>query len=494
MSNEKSAYRTVLKATSIFGGVQVFNIIVAIIRSKLVALFIGPEGMGIVSLLNTTLGLIIGATDLGLKNSAVKNISQDYEANDTNQLSKTISVLKRLVWFTAIVGSLIMIVTSSLLSQLTFNNRDFTAAFIWISIALFLTQLTNSQLAILQGLRKLKHLAKANLIGNLLGLIIVAPIYYFYELKAIVPVIILVTVVNFLCTIYFTNKIKLPRVSLKISEVFSEGKEMVKLGIMLSISSFISLLVGYIIRVFISQEGGIEEAGFYNAGYVLLHTYVGIIFTAMATDYFPRLSAISKDIVAVRKTVFEQAYIAVLLITPIIVFFSVFSKYIINILYSSEFDPIIAMVSWGILGMVFKAASFSVGYILIAKGDSSLFIKTTVVFNVLLLISNIVGYYYGGLEGLGISFFLYYVVHFIGISIVAKHQYNFYLPQSFYYTFIVCLLLCSITFLANYISNTEIKYVVMFALLIASFIYCYMKIDEKIDIKEWVNTFLLKKK
>ena len=75
MSENKDSYRNVMKATSIFGGVQVFNILIAIVRSKCIALFIGPSGMGIASLLNSTLGLINGVSNLGLERSAVKDIS-----------------------------------------------------------------------------------------------------------------------------------------------------------------------------------------------------------------------------------------------------------------------------------------------------------------------------------------------------------------------------------------------------------------------------------
>ncbi len=44
MSDQQSSYRQIMKATSIFGGVQVFQIIIQIIRSKFVALYLGPMG------------------------------------------------------------------------------------------------------------------------------------------------------------------------------------------------------------------------------------------------------------------------------------------------------------------------------------------------------------------------------------------------------------------------------------------------------------------
>ena len=89
-------------------------------------------------------------------------------------------------------------------------------------------------------------------------------------------------------------------------------------------------------------------------------------------------------LIKLRKTVLEQATVAILLITPIIVVFLACAPFIIVILYSHEFSPIVAMVTWGILGMIFKAVSWSMGYMIIAKGDSKVFIKTAIGFNTIL--------------------------------------------------------------------------------------------------------------
>lgn len=494
MNTNKDSYRSVLKATSLFGGVQVFNILIAIVRSKFIALFIGPTGMGIASLLNSTLSLINGVTNLGLDRSAVKDISFAEKNENPAAVSRTILILKRLVWFTACLGSLLLIIASPLLSEFAFHNRDFTLAFVWIAIALFFKQLTNSQLAILQGLRKLKDLAKANLLGNFLGLFITVPLYYFFRIDAIVPAIIITSLISFAFTFYYTKSIELEKSPMSLTEAFSEGKSMVQLGVMLSISSMISLLVAYIIQIYISKEGGVDEVGLYNAGFVILNTYVGIIFTAMATDYFPRLAAISEEMIKVRKAVFEQAFIAILLITPIIVVFLMFAQFIIVLLYSSDFTPIVKMVSWGILGMIFKAVSFSMGYIIIAKGDSKLFIKTAIGFNAILLISNILGYYYGGLEGLGISFFLYYILHFVALRIITYFRYRFYFEKGFYMIFAFCAALCGIAFLLTYVENTTLKYGLMLVMVILSFVFSYFQLDKKLDVKELFQKIFRRKK
>jgi len=92
MNESKNSYRQVLKATSLFGGVQVFSVLVSIAKSKFAAIFIGPSGIGILGLLNSTLDLIIGFTKLGLDVSAVKEISATKEEY-TNKVSRVINVL-----------------------------------------------------------------------------------------------------------------------------------------------------------------------------------------------------------------------------------------------------------------------------------------------------------------------------------------------------------------------------------------------------------------
>ena len=189
MQEEKSSYRSIMKATSLFGGVQVFNIIIAIVRSKIVAVLLGPAGMGIMGLLTSTTGLVQSLTNFGLGTSAVRDISAANESNDFNRISKITTVFRRLVWITGLLGTTSTLLLSPWLSELTFGNKEYTIAFMWLSASLLLNQLASGQNVILQGTRQLKYLAKANLLGSLIGLLISAPLYYIKGIDGIVPAI-----------------------------------------------------------------------------------------------------------------------------------------------------------------------------------------------------------------------------------------------------------------------------------------------------------------
>lgn len=499
MNDNQQSYRKVLNATSLFGGVQFINIILRLIRSKAIALLIGPIGMGISNLLLTTMELINGLTNLGLERSAVKDISLANTNSNSKSVAITISILKKLVWLTITIGVLLMILLAPWLSEIAFGNKDYTISFIWISIALLFKQLSSSQLAILQGLRKLKSLAKANLLGNFIGLLITLPLYYYYKIDAIVPAIIIATFMSFVFTYYYSHKLDIESVTISRKEAVSEGKGMINLGIMLSLSSLITLLGAYIIRIYIgsaneTEELGLIDVGLYSAGFVILNSYVGIIFNAMGTDYFPRLSEIANDITKLRKTVLEQATVAILLITPIIVVFLACAPFIIVILYSYEFSPIVAMVTWGILGMIFKAVSWSMGYMIIAKGDSKVFIKTAIGFNTILLSINIIGYHFGGLEGVGISFFIYYIIHFIAIRIITYYRYDFYFEKGFYKIFTFTVIMCFLAFSITFIPSSILKNSLMIGLIVVSCWYSYKELDKKIGVKDYLAGIFKRKK
>ena len=57
----------VLKAMGLFGGLQVLGIVSSIVRSKLVALWIGPAGVGLFGLYNAALDMLASATQLNLR-------------------------------------------------------------------------------------------------------------------------------------------------------------------------------------------------------------------------------------------------------------------------------------------------------------------------------------------------------------------------------------------------------------------------------------------
>tara|TARA_R110002126_G_scaffold250935_1_gene393755 strand:- start:991 stop:2475 length:1485 start_codon:yes stop_codon:yes gene_type:complete len=491
-NSSKNSYRQIMKATSIFGGVQVFNILISIGRSKILAVLLGPAGIGVLGLIMSTTKLISSLTNFSLGISAVKEIAIAFELGDENQLAKTIVIVKRWIWYTGFFGALLTILLSPFLSELTFGNKDYTIAFVWLSITLLLNQLTSGSFVFLQGLRKLKYLAKANVIGAALGLIVSVPIYYYLGVEGIVPAMIFTSILGFIVAYYFTRKVKRIKVPVTIKETKEKGKGMLMMGFMLSISGIMVLGVSYVIRIFINNSGGVEDVGLYNAGIAIISTYVGLLFTAMETDYFPRLSAVIHDEKKAIELINQQAEIAILILAPVLIVFLVFVDWIITILYSSEFIPIKQMIYWAALGMFFKVAAWVVAFFFIAKGASKLFFWNELVTNMYTLVLNLVGYYYWGLTGLGLSYLISYFIYLIQIYTITNKIYNFSFSSAIIKIFLLQFSLAIICLLVAKQISSPWSYGIGAIFILISMYYSFMELDKRLHLKDLIAKYLKK--
>lgn len=465
---------------------QAFGIVISVIRSKFIAVLLGPAGMGIYGLLASTTGLIASFTNFGLRTAAVKDVASAAATGNDAKVSQVVTVLRRLVWITGLVGMLLTAALSPWLSELTFGNKDYTFAFIWISVTLLFDQLSSGQMVVLQGLQKLQYLARANVIGLVIGLLISVPVYYFWHINGIVPVILITSLSNMGLSWFFARKVRISPIKITCTATRTMGKEMFKLGFVLSLNSIIVSLVSYLVRIYISNNGGVEQVGFYNSGFSIINMYVGMIFAAMATDYYPRLSAVANDNLRSRKLINQQAEVAILILAPILTVFLVFINWIVILLLSNKFVVINGMIHWAALGMYFKAASWAVAFILLAKGASKLFFWNEILANLYTLGFNIVGYKMAGLDGLGISFMVAYIVYFIQVFFLTRMKYSFSFNRGFYIVAGIQFMLGLLCFALMKSLSSPWTYILGSILIIVSFFYSLRELEERIGLKEFV--------
>ncbi len=487
MSDQENSYRQIFKATSLFGGVQVFNIGISIIRSKVIAVLLGPTGMGIAGLLTTSTGLVGGLTSFGLSTSAVKDVAAANESGDIKRVSTVVSVIRRLVWFTGLLGCFVTIVFSPVLSRITFGNKDYTIAFIWLSINLLITQLTGSQNVLLQGIRKLHYLAKANMIGSFAGLIISIPVYYYWRVEGIVAAILITSLFTLIISSYFASKANVKTIRVTTKEVIREGTGMMKMGLMLSLGGLITTGASYLVSIFIRHIGSVEDVGLYSAGFAIISTYVGLVFSAMGTDYYPRLSGVAHDNIKARQLINQQAEVAILILSPILSLFLIFFNWLIILFYSTKFIPVNGMLQWAALGMYFKAASWSISFILLAKGASKIFFWNELTANIYLLGLNMLGYKMFGLDGLGISFMIGYLAYFLQVFFLAKHFYQFSFNNEFSKIFGLQLIPGLLCFVIVKFIPSPWSYFAGIPIICLSALFSLREIDKRVALKSFLT-------
>lgn len=489
LNTERSSYRQIFKATSLFGGVQVFQIFVGIIRTKFVAILLGTTGVGIMGLFNSPLQLILSVTGLGITFSAVRDISEAFGSMDQNRINHTVATLRRWSLFAGVLGSVVTIALAPFLSRWTFGNNEYTWAFIWLSVTMLLQTLSNGQKAVIQAARRLKDLAMASVYGSLLGLITAVPLYYFFGIKGIVPALIITAMTGLLLSWHFSRKVEIEPVKMSLRETFSSGEAMIKLGLVLTVTGIVGFFTGYILNAFVSRTGGIEQVGLYNAGWSVIGQSTGLVFAAMETDYFPRLAAVNHDDSKIASLVNQQAEMVLLILTPILIMLIATMPFLIKLLYTSEFLPVVLFANWMLLGILLKGLVWPVGFIFPAKGNLKLFGIIEISAMAFNIVINILGYHIYGLEGLGITFIIGY---FFGLALTllfAHKVYGFKYSKETIHSFTVNLILVSTVFLVSYFLKGPARYFVGGIVVIISGVYSYNELDKRLAVKSLLVEF-----
>ena len=181
--NDENSYSHILKYTGVFGGVQGINILISLVRTKCVALLLGPGGMGLSSLFQTTTNFISQATNLGISFSAVRNVSELFESGDGERIVYFAKVIRAWSLLTGLIGMLVCMAIGPLLNSATFTWGDHTLHFVMLSPLVAMLAVTGGEMAILKGTRQLKSLAVIQLYNVFFALFLSVPAYYFFGLS-----------------------------------------------------------------------------------------------------------------------------------------------------------------------------------------------------------------------------------------------------------------------------------------------------------------------
>lgn len=489
MSENKSSYGSIMKATSIFGGVQVFNILVTLIRGKAVALLIGTPGMGLNGLLLSGINLIKTVTSLGINESAVKDISKAHSSNDQVHIRTTFQVFKRLIWFTAILGIIATIIFSPLLSKFAFGDTTKTTSFIWLSVTFIFGALSGGIYTLLRGTRQLKYLAQANIFGGIVGLVVALPIFYFFGIDGVVPAIILTAFANYLVSLYFKSKIHFEPIVVSWQETFQLGKPIVQLGLSLTLINILASGVAFALNAFISKTGSLSDVGLYSAGNAIVEGYVGMVFTAMATDYFPRLAGVINDEVKWKKLVNEQAELVLIILGIVLILLLTTTPLLIRILLSKEFMASQNFIQFAVLAIPLKGLVWVVGYIILAKGNNKLFLTVEIIANLIVLGFNLLFYHLYGLTGLGISLSLSYLVSSIFMLTILKRKYDFKFTFGVFKLLFICFLSLLLCLISIHFLESPYLYLAEFMIVLGTISFFVHEFNQRIPIKSIVEKF-----
>jgi enterobacterial common antigen flippase len=424
-STKEHSYSQIFKSTTLIGGSQAISIAFGIVRTKAMALLLGPAGVGLLGLYNSVNDVAFSLAGLGIQSSGVRQIADAVGSGQTDRIAVTATVLRRVSVVLGAIGGLLLVLMAKPISTLTFGSNQHVVGVSLLSLALLCRLVSGCQGALLQGLRRISDLAMMTLLGAIASTVISIPLVYVFGERGVVPSIVAVGVATFACSWWYSRKVKITPPRITVSEVTREASDLFKLGLAFMASSFFTMGAAYAVRIIIVHHAGLSAAGLYQAAWTLGGLYVGFILQAMGSDFYPRLTGVSRDNAECNRLVNEQAQVSLLMAGPGVMATLTFAPLVITTFYSARFGDAVPILRWVCLGMMLRVVAWPMGYIVLAKGAQLVFFWTELAATVVhvglawLLVPRI------GTTGAGAAFCGLYVWHSVLIYAIVRRLSGF---------------------------------------------------------------------
>ena len=422
---EKHTYHQILKSSALIGGSSAVSLGIGVIRTKAMALLLGPAGVGLMGLYSSIADLTQSIAGMGINSSGVRQIAEAVGSGEDERIARTAAVLRRVSLLAGLLGALVLVVFCRQFSALTFGSKERAAAVALLSVVVFFRLVSAGQGALIQGLRRISDLARMGVLGVLFGTLISIPLIYIFGEGGILPSLIGVAAMSILTSWWYSRKAKIPALSLPWSQVRQEAAMLLKLGFAFMASGFLMMGAAYAIRIIVLRKAGFEAAGLYQSAWNLGGIYVGFILQSMGADFYPRLTAVAKDDAECNRLVNEQAQISLLLAGPGVIATMTFAPLVVALFYSSKFIPAVEVLRWFCLGLTLQVVAWPMGFIVVAKNKQKIFLLTE-----LAAVSVQIGLAWiciawFGLSGAGMSFFGLYVWHTVLVFWIVRRLTKF---------------------------------------------------------------------
>ncbi len=426
---EEQFHITILKKTSLYGLSHGVKIIARLLINKFAAIFLGTVGIGIIGFLENILVLIQGFSNFSLATSSVREIAVLEKTENNLEVLQTKRVLKIIYTIaiaTGILGFFIMLLFSKKISTVVFDDVSYYKWIIALGLYLFFTAISTVRIAVLQAKKKVKTIIKYTIINAIFSTIVAVLGYYYLGVEGIIPVFISTAFFGFISSIYFTRNIPVSKEKISYNEVLQEGIPILKLGIALSVSVIFGQLCFYGIRWYLKTYANYDILGIYQVGITILVGYLGLIFTTMSGDFYPRLCNLENDKKKFINLVNDQTEVALFLIVPSILILYLLAPYVVELLYSKEFLAVLFILKIGLFSVILKAIVWPLGFLPLVKGNNNLFLKQNLLGDAIQLITSIIFYQYLGLVGLGLAMVVMFLISGIYNYYIAINVYQFH--------------------------------------------------------------------
>lgn len=331
------------------------------LRNKILALILGPTGVGLFAQLQTVQTFTSSVVPMGMQTGALKYLAQ-YRASKPELLPRYVATATRtFLVLSAITVAFCLIFVKQLAAFALDDPRSYLYLIPPLLGVPFLIQ-TQVWLTYLQAGLEVKAYSKALVLTSLVSLPVAVPIILIWGQTGAAFHLLIVAILGYFIARVYAVKATDDRMLSEMKNAKTDPRaiwDLVRFGSANLPVFALTLGIPFLVRTQIIRDLGLTANGFYQVVFAISAHYLMMPLIAIGTYILPKVSQLSEPD-AINKEINGATKLALLLCTASILIVLLARHLIIELLYSRKFLPAATLLPWQMVGDFFRAVAYVV--------------------------------------------------------------------------------------------------------------------------------------
>ena len=385
--------RRLVRATAILGLGSAATVVAAIIRAKILAAWLGPEGTGVLAQLAGLTAVLVPLATLGAGNGVISLIAQARGRGDLARVRQVTRTVTNLAWGLGLSLAVLAAALSPWLAQGIYRDRGFAWAILLGAATVPLSAVASLRITMLQGHEAVRSMAALNATIAALGIATIIPMAWFFGVKGAVAQLVLIAAAQAWMGRRLLRPLTPPPPASATPEGARGGEPRIDRALLAPIARYgvSALLVGLsstltllVLRSILVGKLGIAQNGIYQVCVGVSGLTMPLILNSITATVWPEIASKRNDPDTIQ-AMSGAIRLAFLLVTALCASLLVGAPIWVPLFYSHRFAGALDLLPFQFLGDYFRTAAWTFGIWLVPRERLRPWVLFDVIYGVVLL-------------------------------------------------------------------------------------------------------------
>lgn len=410
-----------LNVAALIGVSHFSKLLVALLIMKLIAVTMGPSGLGFLGNYMSLISIASAFAGGGVITGVVKYLSE-YNENPERQRQFAGSSLIYCLCFSLVV-SFFGFLFLDRITLIIFGDTKYSFYIAFFFVAQIIAALNNFVFGFFNGLRDTFRYSLVVIAGNVVTIIVAYYCISKYGFFGAIVALTMPIISPLLPAFYFYIKGRF-QFEFCSSEIFKDFNKLSRYSFMLMVSAICFPIVEILVRQNIINNIGLDESGIWQALIRLSVAYLSFFSIFLSFYLVPIVSATS-DRILIRSAVLKTMTFLTALFLCVFSIIILFKNFFIVLVFSPEFFVVGQHLALQMMGDYFRIMGWVIGFVVVAKASTKLYICGELFQGFIFVILSFFSLaYFGTLQGVVLSYavtcILYFIISVTGFLLYLK--------------------------------------------------------------------------